>query len=271
MKRRQLITPFVAGLLAAFVLASCTGRPLVSSADLSSNASTPVTTITVSAAASLQDALEVIAPQVSQTHPDIVIEYNFGSSGALQQQIQQGAPVDVFFSAATEQMDKLAKKNILAPESRQDLLTNRLVLIAPKNSPLTITQITQLTATDIRRLAVGEFRSVPAGQYAQQALETLKLLEPLQSKFVFGSNVRSVLTAVESGNAEVGIVYATDAALSHRIKVLATTPEETHLPIVYPIAIIKDTPNPEAAQTFINFLTTEAAQEIFVDFGFGSI
>lgn len=269
MKRRQIIAPFLAGLIISFVVSACTGMPLAMT-DLSPNASS-VTTLTVSAAASLQDALEAIAPQFTETYPDITVEYNFGSSGALQQQIEQGAPVDVFFSAAAKQMDELTNKDLIVPGSRQDVLTNRLVLIAPANSSLAIADIAQIKGANISRIAVGEFRSVPAGQYAQQVLDQLELLAPLQSKFIFGSNVRNTLAAVESGNAELGIVYATDAALSNKVKVLATASQETHLPIVYPIATIKDSPNLKTAQTFADFLLTEQAQMIFVDFGFGKI
>lgn len=229
---------------------------------------TPVT-ITVSAAASLQDVLEAIAPQFRQAHPTIAVDYNFGASGALQQQIEQGAPADLFFSAAAKQIDALADKGLIVPESRQNLVSNRLVLIAPQNSPLEITDLTQLQDAPIARFAVGEFRSVPAGQYAEQVFESLGLLSALQPKFVFGSNVRSVLGAVASGNADLGMVYATDAALSDRVKVLTTAPAETHEPILYPIAIIAASPNPEVAQTLIDFLAADAAQAIFAEFGFG--
>ncbi|MEM9907982.1 MAG: molybdate ABC transporter substrate-binding protein [Cyanobacteria bacterium P01_D01_bin.44] len=235
------------------------------------NGSNTSVTVTVSAAASLQDALDAIAPQFSAAYPNIFVDYNFGSSGALQRQIEQGAPADVFFSAATPQMDALLENGLIVPDSRQNLVTNSLVLIAPVNSNLQITKIAQLRNADISRFAVGEFRSVPAGQYAEQVFAKLDLLEVLQPKFVFGNNVRSVLTAVESGNAELGMVYATDAALSDQVKVLATASADAHPPIVYPIAVVQDTPDPEAAQTFIDFLTTDAAQETFKQFGFGQI
>ncbi|CAN5782610.1 molybdate ABC transporter substrate-binding protein [soil metagenome] len=255
MKRRQL-TFFLVGLLSTLLIFACSSREQ------------PVT-ITVSAAASLQDALEAIAPQFSTAYPNIAVDYNFGASGALQRQIEQGAPVDVFFSAATKQMDALADKALILPSSRQNLLTNRLVLIAPTASNLNITNLSQLKDTDISRFAVGEFRSVPAGQYAEQVFQKLDFLDALQSKFVFGNNVRSVLSAVESGNADLGMVYATDAALSERVKVILTAPADAHSPITYPIAVVQNSPSPEAAQTFIDFLTTEPAQAIFQAFGFG--
>jgi len=269
MKRRRFLPFFLAGLLSCLALTGCrSGGPLA--APSTSNAAKPVT-LTVSAAASLQDVLDAIAPQFQKAHPQITVDYNFGSSGALQRQIEQGAPADIFFSAAPPPMDVLSAKGLLVPDSRQDLVTNRLVLIAPTGSNLDITDIAQLQDTDIRRFAVGEFRSVPAGQYAEQALEALDVLEPLQTKFVFGNNVRTVLAAVESGNAELGMVYATDAALSQQVKVLTTVPQEAHLPILYPVAMLQSTAQGEAAQTFIDFLTTETAQKTFEEFGFGRI
>ncbi|MEO1388445.1 MAG: molybdate ABC transporter substrate-binding protein [Cyanobacteria bacterium J06634_6] len=270
MKRRQLLPPFLApfliGLFLSLLLSACTGVPLA----MTDVSAAPVT-ITVSAAASLQEMLEAIAPQFSEANPDIVAEYNFGSSGALQQQIEQGAPADIFFSAATSQMDALEEKGAIISASRQNLVTNRLVLIAPTASQLDISAIAQLKTASFNHLAVGEFRSVPAGQYAQQVLKKLELLDPLQSKFVFGNNVRSVLAAVESGNAELGLVYATDAALSNKVKVIATAPEISHAAIVYPIAVVENTSNPGAAQNFIDFMTTESAQATFAEFGFGKI
>ncbi|WP_017298829.1 molybdate ABC transporter substrate-binding protein [Nodosilinea nodulosa] len=264
MKRRRFLIPFLSGLIACFLTISCAGAPLNSRPS-----SDQTVTLTLSAAASLQDVLEAIAPQFREAHPNIAVDYNFGSSGTLQQQIEQGAPADLFFSAAAKQMDALADKGLIVPDSRRNLVTNSLVLIAPKASTLDITDIAQLKDAAVTHFAVGEFRSVPAGQYAEQVLTKLDLLETLRPKFVFGSNVRSVLSAVESGSAELGMVYATDAALSDRVKVLTTVPAGSHQPIVYPIAVVKASPHPEAAQTLIDFLAGDEAQKTFAEFGFG--
>lgn len=260
--RRQVVRRFLVGIVVCAIAASC--RPI----NQTTERNTPTVTLTVSAAASLQAVLEAIDPQFHAAHPEIAIDYNFGSSGSLQQQIEQGAPVDVFFSAAAKQMDALESEGLLVSSSRQNLLANRLVLIAPQESTLEITDLQQLRTTPIERLAVGEFRSVPAGQYAEQVFATLNLQESLQAKFVFGNNVRSVLAVVESGNADLGVVYATDAALSQKMKVLLKVPEEFHQPIVYPIAILERSPHPEAARTLTEFLQQEAAQATFQDFGF---
>lgn len=271
MKRRQLFTFFLAGLTSYLLVVSCSPNNQSATPDDTSATPEQTVTITVSAAASLQDALDAITPKFEAAHPEIAVDYNFASSGSLQQQIEQGAPVDVFFSAAAKQMDALAEKDLIAPDSRQNLVTNSLVLIAAQDSDVEITDVAQLKEAEINRIAVGEFRSVPAGQYAEQVFTKMNLLESLQSKFVFGNNVRNVLTAVESGNAELGMVYATDAALSDQVKVLATAPANSHEPIVYPIAIVKNSPHAEAAQTFIDFLATDPAQATFEEFGFGTV
>ncbi|MEY2978539.1 MAG: molybdate-binding periplasmic protein [Cyanobacteriota bacterium] len=252
----------------------CNTTPPTSTDNLENNtnqsttAPTETTTITVSAAASLQDALETIATDFQAAAPEIQVEYNFGSSGSLQQQIEQGAPVDVFFSAAVKQMDTLGEKDLIVPETRRDVVANSLVLIAPQASTLVIQDLAELATTPFQYFAVGEFGSVPAGQYAQEAFEKLDLLEPLQAKFVFGSSVRNVLSAVSSGNAELGIVYATDAVLSDQVKVLLTVPEDLHQPIRYPIAILKNSTHPEASQVFIDFLQEDTTQQTFAEFGF---
>ncbi|PZU97559.1 MAG: molybdate ABC transporter substrate-binding protein [Leptolyngbya sp.] len=267
-KGRRFWVGACVGLAIYLLIASCGSSALL---PYRLKAQAQTVELTVSAAASLEDALEAITPAFHAAYPAIDISYNFGASGALQQQIQQGAPADVFFSAAAKQMDALAEQGLVLKDSRQNIVTNSLVLIAPAQSRIAVTDIAQLRDAEVGVVAVGEFRSVPAGQYAEQVFAELNLLEPLRSKLVFSNNVRGVLAAVESGNADVGVVYATDAALSERVKVLATAPAATHEPIVYPIAVVSDSPNPEAAKTFIAFLQTSTAQTRFKEFGFGVV
>jgi molybdate transport system substrate-binding protein len=229
----------------------------------------PPLTLTISAAASLKDALEAIDPLFEKANSTIQVNYNFGASGALQQQIEQGAPADVFISAAAKQMNALEEKDLIVKETRRNLLTNQLALIVPKDSTLNMTDFRQLTDDKISKIAMGEPRSVPAGQYAEEVFKNLNLTDSLQPKFVFANNVRGVLSAVESGNAEAGILYQTDAKLSDRVKVAATAPANLHKPIVYPIAVIKSSPNQETAKTYTQFLFDTQAQEVFQRFGFG--
>jgi molybdate transport system substrate-binding protein len=230
---------------------------------------TPKSPILVAAAASLQASLQEITAQYAIIHPQRRVNYNFAASGALQQQIERGAPVDVFISAANAQMNALQAQGLLLTGTRTNLLTNQLVLIAPKGSPLAITSFSQLVQPAVRRIAIGETRTVPAGQYAAQMLTKLGIFDRLKSKFVLGNNVRSVLTAVETGNADAGIVYFTDAQSSGQISIVATADPTLHDPITYPIAILKSSQDPDRSQQYLEFLKTNSATAIFKKYGFG--
>ncbi|MEL7512140.1 MAG: molybdate ABC transporter substrate-binding protein [Cyanobacteria bacterium J06554_3] len=222
-------------------------------------------TLTISAAASLQNALIEIQPLFEAAHPNVKIYYNWGGSGTLQRQIERGAPADIFFSASTQQMDSLARQQLILAPSKQVILTNQLALIAPKGG--SVDGFEDLI-TNVNKIAVGDFVSVPAGQYAQTALSRLTLLPKINSRLVFFNNVRGVLSAVESGHAQAGFVYLTDARLSDRVAVVAIAPPQTHAPIHYPIAILKRTPHAEAAQQYIDFLNSSESAQIFQKFGF---
>ena len=238
-------------------------------------------TLTISAAASLQTVLSELEPLFEAQHPEIEIFYNWGGSGTLQRQIEQGAPADIFFSASVEHMEAIAHQGKLNTSVRSSqtnngnqslvsattLLTNRLVLIAPVDSPLTqFEDLAKLQSSDA--VAVGDFISVPAGQYAEAAMNYFNLLPELTSQLVFFNNVRGVLAAVESGHAAAGFVYLTDAQLSERVRVIATAPAQSHPSIRYPVAVLQRSPHPEAAQTFIDFLSGPAATEAFKRHGF---
>jgi molybdate transport system substrate-binding protein len=229
----------------------------------------PKTTLLVSAAASLQDALKDIDPLFKAANPGVEVNYNFGASGTLQKQIEQGAPADIFISAAPKQMDVLQQQNLLLSNSRRTLLTNRLVLVVPKTSTLKLTSFKQLNQPAVKRIALGEPRSVPAGQYAEEVLRKLGVWDSLKPKFVFGNSVRNVLSMVESGNADAGIVYSTDAKIAPAVKVVATAPAGTHTPIVYPMAVLKASKNPQVARAYLQFLATPKAKAAFDKFGFG--
>ena len=228
------------------------------------------TSLTVSAAISLSQALAEIKTVYQGSNPNVTITYNFGASGALEQQIQQGAPVDVFFSAATNPMDALQQSNLLINDTRRNLLTNRLVLITPKNG-VALSDFKQLTDAIIKKIAIGEPKSVPVGQYAQEMLTKLRLWRQIQAKLVLGNNVRQVLTFVESGNVDAGIVYTTDAKASDKVTVRLTAAENLHSPIVYPLAVIRNSRNPAAAKAFVDFVAGERAKIVFQKYGFGTV
>lgn len=225
-------------------------------------------TLLIAAAASLQNALEELDPLFEAANPDITVNYNFAASGPLQQQIEQGAPVDLFISAAVRQMDALQEKNLIVTDTRRNLLTNSLVLVVPRNSTLGLTSFRQLTNPNVRKISIGEPRSVPAGQYAEEVFTNLGILEQLRPRFVYGNSVRNVLGTVESGNADAGVVYATDARVSDQVTQVATEPENLHSPIVYPAAVITASRNQQAAITYEQFLSSQEAQGIFKKYGF---
>ncbi|MBS3027214.1 MAG: molybdate ABC transporter substrate-binding protein [Dolichospermum sp. DET50] len=261
MKRRKLlvlITTALATLLLAIGLPILTSSPVVAQSN---------TSLLVSAAASLKEALEEIKPLYQQSKSNVNISYNFGSSGALQQQIEQGAPADIFISAAKKQVDALEQKGLLVAGTRNIIAKNRLVLVVPKNVG-GITSFYSLKDAKVKKIAIGEPRSVPAGQYAQQVLEKLKIWTEVKSKLVFANNVRQVLASVESGNADAGLVYITDAKISNQIKVVVTADEKYHSPIIYPLAVVKRSKNINAAKEFSQFLSSNQAKAVFKKYGF---
>jgi molybdate transport system substrate-binding protein len=223
--------------------------------------------LTISAAASLKQAMEEVKVLYQKSKTNVRLTYNFGSSGSLQQQIEQGAPVDVFFSAATKQMDALQSRNLIASGTRKNLLSNQIVLITPKNNNI-VKKFEDLTKADVKRISIGEPKSVPAGQYGKQVLEHYKIWDKIQAKMIFGKDVRTVLTYVESGNVDAGLVYATDAKISNKVKVVMTAPSQSHQAIIYPIAVLKDSKKINESKEFIQFLSTPQAKKVFEKYGF---
>lgn len=223
--------------------------------------------LTVSAAVSLKDALDKIASLYSSEQPGTPIHFNLGGSGTLQRQIEQGAPVDIFISASPKEMDSLEAQGLLLAGTRRNLVKNRIVLIVPEGTGA-ISNFQDLTKPAAKVIAVGEPQTVPAGKYAQEVLTHLGLYDLLKPKLVLGKDVRQVLTYVETGNADAGIVYATDAKASKKVRVVATAPEDSHSPVIYPAAVVKNSANPAGAKAFLEFLAGEKARAVFQKYGF---
>lgn len=222
--------------------------------------------ITVSAAVSLKAALEAVARQYQTKSPDH-INFNFGSTGALQRQIEHGAPVDVFFAASSYAIDDLARQDLVIVNTRRDLLRNELVLIVPKGT-LNVQNFVDLEKSSIRRVALGEPNIVPAGEYAKQALSQLKLLPSLKAKLVYANNVRQVLTYVERQDVDAGFVYLTDAKDTSNVRIAAKVPAKNHNPIIYPVVVLKHARQHDAAKRFVHWLASDAAKQVFQDHGF---
>lgn len=222
----------------------------------------------VSAAASLTDALQDIKTSFEKTYSNITITYNFGSSGKLAQMISQGAPSDVFLSASEHDMDTLQENDLIIFSTRKPFIQNELVLITNKDNELDIHSFEDIRPETIQHFSIGEPESVPVGRYTKETLEHLNLWTPLQNNFVFGSDVRQVLTHVELGNAEIGIVYASDATISSKVKVLATADTSWHHPISYPGAVVSVSNHRREAKQFLDFLATEESIETLQQYGF---
>ena len=224
--------------------------------------------ITVFAAASLTDSLKEIAAAYEQTTGDKV-RFNFASSNTLAQQIQAGAPADIFFSADKAKMDALTTAGLIASDTRKDLLGNTLVIITPLDGPA-ISRAKDLTNPTIKHLSLGDPRAVPAGVYAKAYLEKAGLWAALQAKVVPAESVRTALAVVESGNAQAGIVYKTDAAISKKVKVALEIPAADTPQIIYPAAVVKDSRHAAAARKFLGYLAEKSATECFRKFGFST-
>jgi len=222
----------------------------------------------ISAAASLTDVLKSLSTAYAAKAPNVKLTFTFGASGALQTQIEEGAPSDIFMSAAQKQMDALDKKSLLLEGTKKNLLVNKVVLITPKSSTKNIKSFADVNTSKVAKIALGEPKSVPVGQYSEEVFTYLKCLKEVKSKAVYGSDVRQVLTWVESGDVDCGIVYATDAATSDKINVVAEAPSGSHKPVVYPVAVLKSSKQAAAAKSFLDFLSTDEAKAIFVKSGF---
>ncbi len=222
----------------------------------------------VVAAASMTDVIKEIGANYEKQHPDVKLMYNFGSSGALQTQIEQGAPADIFISAAQKQMNALEEKDLIDKDTRKDLLENKVVLIVPKDSDLNLNNFSDIATDKVQKIALGEPKAVPVGQYSEEIFNNLNILDQMKAKAVYASDVRQVLGWVETGDVDCGIVYATDAAISDKVKVLMQAPDDMHKPVIYPAAVIKDSKNNEIAKDFLAYLSTDDVKNVFTKYGF---
>ena len=259
MKRSRFVRIFAGLLLAAILAASSLAPSALSQASRQD--------LTISAAVSLKDALDEISQLYRVAKPEVSLHFNLGGSGTLRLQIEQGAPVDLFISASPDEMKNLESKSLLLPGTRKDLLRNQVVLIVP-NGRNVVGSFQDLAKPDVKFIAMGEPQTVPAGKYAQEVLTHLGLYDQLKPKFVLGRDVREVLTYVATGNADAGIVYATDAQSSKDVKVVAKASEDSHSPVIYPVAVIKASSNPAGAKEFEAFLLGPQARTVFLKFGF---
>ncbi|MCE4956543.1 molybdate ABC transporter substrate-binding protein [Macrococcoides caseolyticum] len=237
---------------------------LMCACGMQNNKSKGKVTITVSAAASLKNALGEIEKSFEQKYDHIDVKFNYGATGALAQQIKSGAPVDIFLSAAQDKMDDLIRRNVVDKNDVKVLLKNHLVLISTHQ----LKSVKDLNDDTIKKIAIGNPDVVPAGKYGEQALEKLNVYEAIHPKLVFTKDVRQVLTYVETGNAEAGIIYTSDLKASNKVKYHLPIQSQLHEPIYYPIAKIKSTKHKEETALLYRYLQSRESKKVYQKYGF---
>ena len=238
------------------------------------------TTLTVFAAASMTESMNMIAGSYKKSAPDVKIVYNFDSSGTLKTQIEQGAECDIFISAGQKQLDQIdiktdpkvntKKLDLVLEGTRFNIVSNKVVMVVPKgHNPKGISDFRDAVTEKVFLIALGN-SDVPVGQYSEEIYKNLGLWDKLKSmnKISYASNVKEVLSQVAAGVVDCGIVYSTDAATSKGVDVVAEAPKGSHKPITYPAAILKKAKNPEAAAAFVDFLKGPESSKIFNKIGF---
>ncbi|HEY3384166.1 MAG TPA: molybdate ABC transporter substrate-binding protein [Vicinamibacterales bacterium] len=226
-------------------------------------------TLTVSAAVSLKEAIEEVGRRFEAGRPGVRVQYNFGASGELQQQIEAGAPIDLFVSASETNMDALHAKRLIVAATRRTIARNVLVVAVPSDSPIRLASVSDLQKPQVRRIAIGSPKTVPAGAYAEQCLRATGEWDRLQSRLVFGGNVRQVLDYLARGEVDAGFVYATDVAVRGGVaKAAFRPPQATYAPITYPAAVVGGSPHLAEATAFVEMLAGREGQAVLARFGF---
>jgi len=223
----------------------------------------------LAAAASLKNAFDNdLIPMFEEKYPGVKVTPTYASSGDLQTQIENGLETDVFMSAANKQMDALVEEGIIDNNTNLQFLENKVVLIVPADSDSNISSFDDLKDVE-GNIAIGDPESVPAGQYAQQVLNNTGIWDDVESKLSLGTDVTAVLNQVAQGSADCGIVYATDANSTNDVKVICEAPEDAlDTPVIYPIAALKNSTDSNATNAFIDFLQSQEAKDVFVEYGF---
>ncbi|QNU68691.1 molybdate ABC transporter substrate-binding protein [Ruminiclostridium herbifermentans] len=230
--------------------------------------STEKTELFLAAAASLTDVTTEIIRLYKSVKPNVNIICTFSSSGTLQTQIEEGAPADIFISASKKQVTTLEEKGLVKEGTKKELLINKVVLITPADNEKNITSFEELSTDKISTIALGEPSSVPVGQYSEEIFSYLRILDKVKPKANYGSDVRQVLTWVENGDVDCGVVYATDAALADKVKVVCEAPVNSHKPVIYPAVVLKSSKHSGEAEEFLSYLSTPEIENIFKKYGF---
>ena len=249
----------------------CKALPVVAlllAGGLSVPASAQNRSIVVAAAISLKESFTELGG-IYERRTGTKVTFTFGASGELEKQIEAGAPVDVFASAAEREMDELQAKNLIVRTTRADFARNSLVLVVPRDSKLELRSISDVEKPSVTKIAVGNPKTVPAGQYAQQLLRKTHILPKIESRLILGENVRQVLDYVARGEVDAGIVYATDVQVAGgRVTVAARAPDGDYDPVLYPLAVTRDSANAHAAKGFVDLVSSPEGTQVLKKHGF---
>ncbi|MCM1112625.1 MAG: molybdate ABC transporter substrate-binding protein [Muribaculum sp.] len=224
--------------------------------------------LTVLAAASLTDVCGEIGERYEAAHEGVRLHFSYGASGALQTQIEEGAPADVFLSAAWKQMSALDEAGLMDTGSIIPLLENKIVLVVPADGGADISSFEEAATDKVGMIGLGEPESVPVGQYSEEVFASLNLLEQVQAKANYGSDVRTVLSWVETGAVDCGVVYATDAYTTEQVKIVAEAPEGSCAKVIYPVGVVGSSAHAQEAAAFVEYLQSEEILTLFESYGF---
>jgi molybdate transport system substrate-binding protein len=226
-------------------------------------------TLQVAAASSLQNALEDIQTQYTKTHPNVSFSFTYDSSSTIQNQIQQGAPVDIFLSSSKSHMQTLIDQGLISEDHSVDLLKNRLVLAVPKDNPAGIETIEDLKKRTVSTILIGNPDVEPVGVYAKETLESLHLWNEAEKKIVYASTLAELASNVEQGAVDTALLYKTQA--TDAMTVVSAIPDHAHTPIIYPAGVVNTTKHLQEAERFIQYLQTKEAAAVFERYGFEAL
>ena len=228
-------------------------------------------TLTIAAANSVKDAFRKVLPQFEAQHPEVKLRVIYGPSQSLRKQIEEGAPVDIFLPSLVEEIDQLEKKGLIIQGTKRVYAGTSLVVITGKVLPAPVSSIQDLRSVPVRHIAVGDPKTSSVGKVAAQFLKYTKLEPTLKSQYVYGEHSRAVLDLVAKGEAEIGVVYRTDAVADEQVRILDTAPADSHTPVQYGVAAVWTARNISGAGDFIEFLLSEAVQSQLKQYGFDAV
>lgn len=260
----------MAVIMAVAMLTVACGTVSVSDGEEPGNAEIPEEKVelTILAAASLTDVCDELKAQFEKENPSVTIRISYGGSGALQTQIEEGVPADVFMSAAMKQMTALDDEGLMDSDSIVQLLENKVVMIVPKESDTSVSSFEDAATDAVTMIGLGEPGSVPVGQYSEEIFESLGILDAVKEKANYGSDVRTVLSWVETAAVDCGVVYATDAYTSEDVKIVCEAPEGSCSRVLYPVGVVAASGHPDEAAAWLAFIQSEASMELFESYGF---